>query len=214
MGVQFRYGPRQVINQLLGVRDRLFTSVRDEVQPTAEVRAVPGRPWEDYDEQVLRWWVWVNIPAVAAQVGVLQLTGLTIAGPGIPGVPPGSLWTIDRVRWSVGAGNIRIACQDSGAWDTPGVQPPGPFWQDQRIGPNAATVPLVLRVGADAAPGGSFVDEYPGGAQDPDLGFVGANGVGAAVPGFAAVENVNFVGAAVNVTQTVSLRGRILLAQQ
>lgn len=204
----FRFGPRQVINQLLGARDALFTEARQELQIVSEARAL--RPWEEFDEQVFRWWFQVTIPLVAAQQPVVQLNGLDVPAQ----LPPGSLWTIDTAMFAAGQSvRVAVACQDSAAWDTPGTQPAGPVWRDQRIAPSAARVPLVIRSGNDVNPGGTNVADLSG-AVEWELGFVGANAVGVPVPGFPAVENVNFIGNTAGGSISVTLRGRIIIAQQ
>lgn len=203
MGRQFRWGPRQVINDLLNVRDALFTRVLDEVQPTADVRAL--RPWEEYQEQVLRWWVAVQVAAVAGQFSALQIGGLD----GIT-LPNGSLWTLDYYNVT-GSVNLRQGASAAGIV----TQPPGPFWQDMRLGPNASPVPIVLRTGSNAASTGVLLDDIANQIARQDVGFVSVNGAGVIPgPGVPATENLTFWTNAVNTSMVVMLRGRIIVAQQ
>lgn len=143
----FRFGPGGVLRRLLDAREGLPTDYLDQVQPSAEVRAL--RPWEDFDERIHRWWIAVSVAAVAG-----EFSGVVFA-PG-SAMQRGSIWTVDGLDVSTPNANPPGATVTVGA--TPAGFAAGPVkYADNRWGPVAAGVgpPLDVSFGTDPATTGS-----------------------------------------------------------
>jgi hypothetical protein len=151
----FKRGPITVVRTGLDVRDALITDTEDKLQVGYEARAL--RPWEEFDESILRW----SLRAVVGPGGAGTFGGVMIAINGSGAnfvaadpVPRGSLIVIDEVN-NLTANAVQLMIGAASTSLTSAV--PADF-TDARWGPKTAIPPVRAVSGTPAAITGDEID--------------------------------------------------------
>lgn len=89
-----RRGVAQVIRRILDARGSYIVEYGEKLQPVIEGRAL--RYWEDWDEGIYRWRVFITRTPSAGQRAAWTTTGFGNLGLQVP--PIGSWWSVESVR--------------------------------------------------------------------------------------------------------------------
>jgi len=169
----FRHGTNELVKSVLDVRDNGLTDTDTKVQPVVEVRAL--RPWEDFDEGIVRFGSRFVVGAIAAEFSAIafgppEVGGLSQAS------PKGTIICIDRIftrARAVGCLVPRATVVGTYTETSPIVSV-----RDTRWGPGGAIAPnqdLKIFVGSDPvgfAAVSQTGDDFEAATQYDNIGIV------------------------------------------
>ncbi len=190
------------LRRFLDVRENLPTDLEESIQATYDVQS--QRFWQEYDEQVARWWIRTTVTAIVGQISCLRFDPNPASFPGFTTLPPrGTLQVIDTVqRLDPTVGDLLVVAGPNAAVAPGTIQP---VYRDTRWGGFAAVVPMPIHTGQSGG-GGANVDAI----QVPAAGIsskVFLDWVSRVPDG----EALQIQGPGVNTTFTVVVKGRIVL---
>jgi hypothetical protein len=202
----FKRGPIEVVRHLLDVRDRLPTDAGDSVGISAELRAI--RPWEEFDEGILRFSFRITQAAVAGQNGGIQLwlNGWHTTAGSYGVVPRGTLWILDELE--NGSVGVRFLVNRTAA--ATGLINGGDLCEygDTRWGGINPVSPLNVNTGSNAAVFGDSINEVSAGQRLSKEGIF----ISEATPGDQLGNDhaLTIWGDTVNVALVAILSGRVI----
>lgn len=150
----FKRGPITVVKTGLDVRDSLITDTDEKLQVGYEARAI--RPWEEFDEGIIRWTIRAFVAASIGNFGGIQLT-VNGSGPNFTAadaVPRGSLFLVDEVK-NTSVNPVRLHI---GALTTGLISAVPADYTDARWGPRQAIPPVRAVSGVVAAVSGEEIN--------------------------------------------------------
>jgi hypothetical protein len=139
-------GLPDVVRRLFRLSETPPNELAEQIQATVEARAI--RPWEDFDEGIVRWCITVSQPGVVAEFSLIGLTGFNSPGQW--------LVVVDRIKsWSGANASIRLS-------GVPVVFNGGvisrPRLLDARWGSALVDAPPIFTRGSNAAQPGTAID--------------------------------------------------------
>ncbi len=196
----FRRSATETLRRFLDIRDQLPTDAELIVRPSFELRAL--RPWEEFDEGVIRWWGFYQAVAIVGQLSSVLINPRrnTVGLGALP--PAGTLITLDFAENHSAAPNVVQLIAGPNNQVGPGFS--AIVYQDTRHGPVASVGPVSVVVGQANAGGGivgrlNSVDTVT--SRLENIGWVSLVGDG---------DPLELRGTTLNTTVACSLRGRII----
>lgn len=202
----FKRGPVEVIRKLYDIRDTLPTDVDIQLTASAEVRAL--RPWEEFDEGIIRWQLRAFVAAAGALFGGIQIA-INGSGPNFTtadAVPRGSLLIIDEIK-NAAANAIRLYI---GANSTGLISSTPADYTDARWGPRTAIPPVLAVSGTNGAISGDEINYVGAGERWQKAGLFVAITQQAATP-LSGDQTLTIFTNAVNQDLDSRISGRIVL---
>lgn len=183
----------------------LPTELTDTIQLVHEMRAI--RPWEEFDEKIIRWSLLVNVVAGGAGIfsgGMITLEPITRNGP----ITPGTLIQIDEVHNLTGT--LLFLSIGSAAAGLISVTPAD--FTDARWGPQTAIPPVRAVTGGNAAISGQEIRRVIGNERLVSPGMFIGQALNVLEP-LGSDQTLTIWSSIANILMTVMVQGKIMLGR-